>query len=144
MKKFLLGFSAFILPILMYLGFCISGFARIDSLYVAVVILILFFVFDVLYIPIEMILKKKLSLSTEEYNISMFTGGFLSVVLPILAFMIISTIFDYSRGFGLTILYGSFFVSGWIASITIIRLVYEAIIRIKNRIIIKNNSEEEK
>lgn len=32
MKKFLLGLSAFLLPIILYLGLCISSLADIESL----------------------------------------------------------------------------------------------------------------
>lgn len=136
MKKFLLGISAFILPNIMYLGICISSFADFEFLYL--VILFLFVVFEILYIPIEMILKKKLSLSTEEYNTCMFLGGFLSLLFPVMFFNImmnaeISFETIDARGIAFTTFFAGVFVAAWIGTITVIRLIYEAVIRMKNR-----------
>lgn len=136
MKKFLLGISAFALPIIMYLGICISSFADIEFLYL--VILFLFVIFEILYIPIERILKKKLSLSTEEYNTSMFIGAVVSLLFPFAFFKIMlyisfETKMLNARGVAFTTFFGGLFTAAWIGTIIVIRLIYEAIIRIKNR-----------
>lgn len=136
MKKFLLGLSAFILPNIIYMGICISSFFDIDFLYM--IILLLFIVFEVLYIPVEKILKQKFSFSTEEYNTCTFIGGFLSLLFPIMFFNIMTNddinfkTID-ARGVVFTTFFAGVFVVAWIGTIIVIRLIYEAVIRTKNR-----------